>query len=224
MQIANGRMQSSFDWRAQVRDPGAGRTDNARMTATLVLESVNVARAEPRVIDGREVLTAIGKRAVSGPVAVRPLGLDGDEQADLSVHGGLSKAVYAYPREHEPVWRTLRAQAGAAGWDEPVAPGLMGENLSVRGLLETEAWVGDVLRFPDCELVVSEPRFPCFKFNAAMGFAKAAKMMAQSGYCGFYLAVKSPGTIAAGQRAELLPGPREVGVLELFRAKAARIR
>jgi MOSC domain-containing protein YiiM len=140
------------------------------------------------------------------------------------VHGGLAKAVYAYPLEHYPVWRTLRAQAGAAGWDAPLAPGALGENLSLRGLLEQQVWVGDELRFPGCTLVVSEPRFPCFKLNAAMGFAKAAKMMAQSGYCGFYLAVKTPGTLAAGQGFELVPGPREVGIAELFRSKAARIR
>jgi len=187
------------------------------------LESVNVARAEAREINGQRVMTAIGKRPVDGAVEVRPLGLAGDEQADLSVHGGLAKAVYAYPLEHYPVWQTLRAQAGAAGWDTPLAPGAMGENLSLRGLLETEVWVGDVLRFEQCALVVSEPRFPCFKFNAAMGFNKAAKMMAQSGYCGFYLAVKTPGCLRAGERFELVPGPRELGIVELFRAKAHRI-
>lgn len=187
------------------------------------LESVNVARAEAREINGQRVMTAIGKRPVDGAVEVRPLGLASDEQADLSVHGGLAKAVYAYPLEHYPVWQTLRAQAGAAGWDTPLAPGAMGENLSLRGLLETEVWVGDVLRFEQCALVVSEPRFPCFKFNAAMGFNKAAKMMAQSGYCGFYLAVKTPGVLRAGERFELLPGPRELGIVELFKSKAHRI-
>jgi MOSC domain-containing protein YiiM len=131
--------------------------------------------------------------------------------------------VYAYPLEHYPVWQTLRAQAGVAGWDEALPPGAAGENLSLRGLLEPHAWIGDVLRFPHCELVVSEPRFPCFKFNAAMGFNKAVKMMAQSGYCGFYLAVRQPGRIAAGERFELWAGPREVGIVELFRAKAHRL-
>ena len=187
------------------------------------LVSLNIARAEPHEIDGRTVMTGIGKKPVDGPVEVRPLGLEGDEQADLSVHGGLSKAVYAYPLEHYAVWKTLRAQAGAAPWDAPLPPGSMGENLSLEGLLEQQVWVGDVLRFPDCELAVSEPRFPCFKFNAAMGFNKAAKLMAQSGYCGFYLAVRTPGTLQAGQAFELVPGPREVGIVELFRSKAHRI-
>lgn len=190
---------------------------------TIELASVNVARAQERVIQGRPVMTAIAKRAVEGPREVKPLGLDGDDQADLSVHGGLSKAVYAYPLEHYPVWQTLRAQAGVAGWEDALPLGSIGENLSLRGVLEQDVWVGDVLRFPECELVVSEPRFPCFKFNAVMGFNQAAKMMAQSGYCGFYLAVKQVGSIRAGQHAELLPGPREVSIPELFRAKAHRI-
>ena len=183
--------------------------------------SVNVSLATPLVIDGRPVLTAIGKRAVPGPVAVKPLGLVGDEQADLTVHGGLSKAVYAYPAEHYPFWQTVRAQAGVAAWGEPLPPGALGENLTISGLLENEAWVGDVLRFADCELAVSEPRFPCFKFNAAMGFKQAAKMMATNAWCGFYLAVRSPGPVRAGEPFELVPGPREVGITELFRARVA---
>jgi MOSC domain-containing protein YiiM len=188
----------------------------------LLVHSVNVARAAPLLIDGRSVMTGIAKRPVTGRVAVRPLGLEGDEQADPSVHGGISKAVYAYPREHAPFWQTVRAQARVAGWDDPLAPGALGENLSLEGLLESQAYVGDVLRFPDCELAVSEPRFPCFKFNAAMGFAHAAKLMAQSGWCGFYLAVRTPGSVQAGESFEWIPGPREVGIQELFRSRMSR--
>ena len=185
---------------------------------------VNTARAGVRVIDGRDVLTAIGKRPVNGPVGVQALGLASDEQADLTVHGGLSKAVYAYPSEHLPFWQTVRAQAGVAGWNDAVPPGLMGENLSIAGLLEADAFIGDVLRFPHCELAVSEPRFPCFKFNAAMGFKHAAKLMAANAWCGFYLAVRTPGTLAAGEAFEVVPGPREVGITELFRARVAAPR
>ena len=187
------------------------------MSATLL--SVNVALAREATINGRSVMTAIGKRGVVGPVAVHPLGLEGDEQADLSVHGGLAKAVYAYPSEHYPFWQTVRAQAQVSLWDEPLPNGFMGENLTLAGLLESQAWVGDVLRFADCELAVSEPRFPCFKFNAAMGFNQASKLMAQSGWCGMYLAVRVPGTVRAGEAFTLLPGPREVGIAELFRSK-----
>ena len=98
----------------------------------------------------RQVLTAIGKQPVSGPVAVRSLGLAGDEQADLSVHGGLSKSVYAYPQEHYAFWQVVRAQARVAGWDDSLAPGAMGENLGLRGLLEGDMWIGDYLRLPHC--------------------------------------------------------------------------
>ncbi len=184
--------------------------------------SVNVATARELDIDGRAVMTAIGKRGVDARVAVRALGLEGDEQADLSVHGGLSKAVYAYPSEHYPFWQTVRAQARVSPWDAPLPSGVLGENLTLAGLLESQAWVGDVLRFGDCELAVSEPRFPCFKFNAAMGFAQAGKLMAQSGWCGMYLSVRVPGTLRAGEAFTLLPGPREVGIAELFRAKMSR--
>ena len=188
------------------------------------LLSLNVALAKPRDIGGRAVLTAIGKRPVAAAVEVRPLGLVGDEQADLSVHGGLGKAVYAYPSEHYPFWQTVRAQAKLAAWDETLAPGALGENLTLAGLLEDQVWIGDVLRFADCQLAVSEPRFPCFKLNAALGFNHAAKLMAANGWCGFYLAVRVPGTLRAGETFELVPGPREVGIPELFRARGAAQR
>jgi MOSC domain-containing protein YiiM len=190
------------------------------MKPTSVL-AVNVSLALPMPMDGREVMTGIAKHPVDGPVEVGPLGLAGDEQADLSVHGGPSKAVYAYPSEHFPFWQTVRAQARAAGWDEPLAPGMLGENLTLAGLLENEVWIGDMLRFPDCELAVSEPRFPCFKLNAALGFKHALKLMTANAWCGFYLAVRVPGRLHAGDRFDVVPGPREVGISELFRARVA---
>jgi len=189
-----------------------------------MLHHVNLSRAVAHSINGESVLTGIFKKPVDGPVAVRMLGLEGDEQADPSVHGGLSKAVYAYPMEHYPFWQTVRAQAKVAGWDDTLHPGALGENLGITGLVESDAFIGDVLRFPDCELAISEPRFPCFKFNAAMGFNQAAKLMAQNAWCGFYLAVRVPGTLQAGQAFELVPGPREVGIQELFRSKMSRAR
>ena len=181
---------------------------------------VSVGRARRVSIDGRLVSTAIGKQPVDGPVAVGRLGLDGDEQADPSVHGGPSKAVYAYPAEHLAFWRTVRAQAGASLWDEAVPPGLLGENLTVEGLSEDRLWIGDRLRLPGCVLAVSEPRFPCFKFARVMGFPQASGLMIQSGYCGAYLAVVVPGTVCAGDPIALEPGPREVNLRELFKARA----
>ena len=186
------------------------------------LSSVNLGLAHPIRVGGREVMTAIAKRGVAGPVAVRPLGLAGDEQADLSVHGGLSKSVYAYPHEHFAFWQVVRAQARVAAWDEGLSPGTMGENLTLRGLLEGDMWIGDYLRLPHCTLAISEPRTPCFKFNDAMGFNQASKLMMQSGYCGTYLSVIDTGTVEAGDEATLVPGPREVNLRELFQVRRER--
>ena len=189
------------------------------MTQETRLLHVNIARATPIEINGRSVLTAIGKQPVAGAIEVHPLGLAGDEQADLSVHGGLGKAVYAYPIEHYAFWQTVRAQAGVAAWQDTLPPGSLGENLTISGLLEADAFIGDVLRFADCELAISEPRYPCFKFNAAMGFKHAAKLMNQSGWCGFYLAVRVPGRLAAGESFDVIYGPRDIGIAELFKSR-----
>ena len=192
------------------------------MAASGRVVSVNVARAREIEISGKPVLTAIGKRAVAERVQVRALGLDGDEQADLRVHGGPARAVYAYPSEHSRFWQTVRAQAGVAGWDDPLAPGALGENLTIADVVETDVYVGDVLRFPDCALAVSAPRLPCFKLNAAMGFPHAVKLMVESAWCGWYLAVREPGTIAAGDVFDVVAGPRQVNVWELFRARTGK--
>ncbi len=181
--------------------------------------SVSVARSEIRLIQGRPVASAIGKRPMAGPVGVHRLGLDGDEQADQSVHGGLSKAIYAYPALHYPFWQGVRAQARVAPQDEALPHGFMGENLTIDGLMEEKLWIGDQLRLPGCLLAVSEPRQPCFKFNDVMGFAQASKLMAQSGYCGVYLGVIQPGHLSAGDEVELIPGPRELNLRELFMAR-----
>ncbi len=181
--------------------------------------SVNVGGVRTVKVGCSTSQAAIFKRPVAGDVRVEPLGLQGDEQANKEIHGGPSKAVYAYPHEHYGFWQTVRAQARVSLWDEPLPFGSMGENLTIRGLLEAQVWVGDVLRFPGCALAVSEPRLPCSQFSAAMGFAQAAKLMAQSRWCGFYLAVREPGVLAAGQAFELIPGPREVNIKELFESR-----
>ncbi len=183
------------------------------------ITSVQVALARKVSIGGRSILTAIHKTAVSGPVVVGRLGLEGDEQADLSVHGGLEKAVYAYPQEHYAFWCTARDQAGVTGFDTPLSPGAMGENLTLQGLLERDVWVGDVLQFANCTLRVEQPREPCFKFNAVMGFNTASKVMALNGVCGFYLSVTSPGILTAGDSFELVPGPRRISIPERFDAR-----
>ena len=186
------------------------------------LFSVQVGLARRMKIGERSVLTASAKQAAAGPVPVMPLGLSGDEQADLSVHGGLSKAVYAYPSEHYVFWQQARQQAGLGQIDDSLPHGSLGENLTLSGLLESGVWAGDVLRFPDCELRVTLPREPCYKFNASMGFAHASRQMAQSGFCGFYLAVQTPGALRAGESFELIAGRRSVSIPELFAAKMSK--
>ena len=181
------------------------------------LLGVQVAKARRAQMGSRAVLTAIFKTAVSGPVPVLPLGLAGDEQADLSVHGGLDKAVYAYPSEHYPFWSDARARTGHAEIDDALLFGSMGENLSLQGLLETQVWVGDVFKFAHCRLRVTSPREPCYKFNAAMGYSGAVRAMAQSGFCGWYLAVDEPGTISAGESFQVTPGPRTACIADAFK-------
>ena len=183
------------------------------------LLSIQVAQARRIPIGARSVLTAIHKLPVPGAVQVLPMGLAGDEQADLSVHGGLDKAVYAYPAEHYPFWREARAQAGLGNDIEALPFGSVGENLTLQGVLEADVWVGDVIRFKHCELRVTQPREPCYKFNAAMGFSGATRAMAQKGCCGFYLAVDQPGPVRAGEAFDLVPGPRRLRIAESFQAK-----
>ena len=191
------------------------------------LLSVNIgAAARLPVPGGRTVLSAIRKTPVEAPVVVGPLGLAGDEQADLSVHGGLQKAVYAYPAEHLAFWRAERARQGVVAADQPLPPGFMGENLTLTGLVEREAWIGDLLRFEgsDCVLRVTGPREPCGKLAAVMGVGVAGRLMVQRGISGFYLAVDAPGELAAGLAVHLEPGPRRLSVLDALRAKWAKHR
>lgn len=186
------------------------------------LLGVQTAKATGMMIDGKRVMTAIRKAAASGSVTVARLGLAGDEQANPDVHGGLSKAIYAYPSEHYEFWRKARAEKGLGLIDDALPFGFMGENLTLSGVLESDVWVGDVLEFPSCTLRVTDPREPCFKFNATMGFNTAAKAMAQSGFCGFYLAVDKQGSIAAGESFTLIAGSRQMSIPSSFAVKMRR--
>ena len=186
----------------------------------LTLLHVSRGVCQPLRVGERSVLSAIAKAPVPGPVAVGRLGMEGDEQADPSVHGGLDKALYAYPVEHLAFWQAQRQQHGLASAALP--PGFMGENLTVQGLLEHEVYVGDRLHFPECTLRVTAPREPCFKFNAVMGFVQAGRAMAQTGRCGFYLAVERPGSLEAGQHARLEPGQRALSIAQALAGKWAK--
>ena len=160
--------------------------------------SVNVGL--PREVEWRHDLveTAIHKSPVAGPVVVRRLNLDGDRQADLSVHGGPEKAVYVYPSEHYPHW-----QQELPGI--PLPWGAFGENLTTEGIQEVGVHIGDVLRVGTAEFVVTQPRMPCFKLNVRFQRSDMVKRFLQSGRAGFYLAVLQEGQLQAGDSVELVP-------------------
>ena len=192
------------------------------MTHTGRLLSIQIGKVRPLRVGERTLMSAIGKSPIDGAVTVGPLGLADDEQADLSVHGGLSKAVYALPSEHLAWWQQQRQARGVTLFEETLAPGYLGENLSLQGLLEHEVFIGDILRFEEVTLRVTQPREPCSKFNAVMGYAQAAKDMVQSSRSGFYLAVDVAGLLRAGESFELLPGPRATSIAQALGHKARK--
>lgn len=159
--------------------------------------SVNCSLPKTLLINGRKVSTGINKEPVAGPVAVHPLGLDGDGQADLTVHGGVFQAVYAYPDEHYAHWQRELAC-------EPLPPGSFGENLTLSGLLETEVCIGDQHRIGGVILQVTGPRVPCFKLGHKLDSPGILKPFLQSGRSGFYYRVLQEGLISAGDDVKVI--------------------
>jgi len=175
------------------------------------LVSVNVGL--PREVEwrGRTVTTGIFKSPVEGRARVRTLNLDGDRQADLSVHGGPTKAVYVYPGEHYAYWRQE-----LPGVDLP--PGSFGENLTTEGLRETEVRIGDRFRVGSAVVSVTEPRMPCSKLGVKFGRDDMVRRFLASERSGFYFAVVEEGDVAAGDAIEPLErATHEVTVSEIIR-------
>jgi MOSC domain-containing protein YiiM len=146
---------------------------------------------------GKSVATGFFKRPVTGRVRVRSLNIDGDEQADLIVHGGVDKAVYAYPSEHYAYWRRTLPEVDLP-W------GAFGENLTVEGLLENTVNIGDRFRIGTAEVMVTQPRFPCFKLNLKFGRDDMVKQFLDSRLSGIYFSVVREGEIEAGDSIERL--------------------
>jgi MOSC domain-containing protein YiiM len=188
-----------------------------RIARIMKLLSVNVGL--PREIEwkGKVVRTSIFKAPVPGRVRVAQLNLEGDQQSDLSVHGGIDKGVYAYPTEHYAFWRQE-----LPGMD--LAWGLFGENLTTEGLLEETVHIGDRFRVGSAEFVVSQPRMPCFKLGIRFGRPDIVKRFLQSGRSGFYFAVLKEGEIGAGDSIELLKRDEEgvtvADIVNLYRRDA----
>ena len=182
------------------------------------LLSVNVGLPLEVEWKGGTVRTSIFKSPVPGRARVRRLNIDGDQQSDLSVHGGAEKAVYAYPSEHYAFWREE-----LPGTDLP--PGVFGENFTTEGLLEGSVRIGDRLRVGSAEFVVTQPRLPCFKLAIRFRRPDMVKRFHRGGRSGFYLAVIREGEVTAGDWFELLardePGVTVAEVFNLYTADAA---
>ncbi len=153
----------------------------------------------PRLVmhNGEPISTGIFKEPVARRVMVRTLNLDGDRQADLSVHGGRDKAVYAYPSEHYDFWRRELPEMELS-W------GMFGENLTTTGLLETETNIGDRFKIGSAEVMVTQPRMPCYKLGIRFGRVDIIKRFMVSEHSGFYLSVLKEGEVGVGDEVELI--------------------
>ncbi len=175
------------------------------------LVSINVGLPRLFTSQGQTFKTGIFKKPVPGRVMLRWTNLDGDRQADLSVHGGPDKAVYAYPSEHYAYWRK-KLPAHDYDW------GALGENFTTEGLLETEVSIGDRYRVGSTVVMVKTPRLPCFKLAAKFHPDEITEDFLRSGYCGFYFSVIQEGEVGAGDEFEFLGGETpKLTVLEAFR-------
>jgi len=167
--------------------------------------------------DYKSVTSAIHKKSISNlknslPIEIHPLGVKGDEQANLSVHGGIEKAIYVYPAEHYAFWNELLTRETKK--PTLLKHGAIGENFTIEGLLETEVFVGDKLLIGNLEFAVVKLREPCFKFNAALSYKGAVKAMLQSGFCWWFFRVLKTGTLAAGAQITVVPGAREISIAQ----------
>jgi MOSC domain-containing protein YiiM len=189
------------------------------LTAKLLfkyMKIISISVGRPRLVmsNGNPVSTAIFKQAVSGPLMLRRLNLDGDRQADLSVHGGISKAVYAYPNEHYQFWRTELPEL-------ELNPGMFGENFTSEGLFEGETNVGDRFRVGEAELMATEPRLPCYKLGIRFGRTDIIKRFLQSRRTGIYFSVVKEGMVEAGNQVELLSrDPNNISIADITRVFA----
>jgi len=175
------------------------------------LISLNVARPRLAIYKGTTISTGIFKKPVAGPVLLRSLNLEGDQQADLSVHGGPYKAVYAYPSEHYPFWRQELPNLDLP-W------GMFGENFTTEGLAEDDLHVGDRLQVGSSVLMVRQPRVPCYKLAAKFQRDDILQRFLLSGRSGFYFSVEQEGRVAAGDLFELVSRNEEgITVAEMNR-------
>ena len=171
------------------------------MQSDMKLISVNVGLSRVVMSNGDPVMTGIFKEPVAGRVMLRTLNLDGDRQADLSVHGGPSKAVYVYPSEHYGYWKQELPEMKLP-W------GTFGENFTTTGLFESELNIGDKFHVGSAVVVVTEPRMPCYKLGIKFGRPDIVKRFLASERTGFYLAALQEGEVGVGDPIELIEGSK----------------
>jgi len=179
---------------------------------------ISIQVGKPRRIqwNGEEITTGIFKQPVAGHVPVRKLNLEGDAQADLRVHGGAKKAVYAYPSEHYPFWRDE-----LPGINLPW--GAFGENFTTAGRDEDSVHIGDIFRFGSAVLRVTQPRFPCYKLGAKFQRDDIISRFLHSGRSGFYLEVLEEGEAGAGDAIVLVEAdPHRVRVADIVSLETSR--
>jgi MOSC domain-containing protein YiiM len=152
---------------------------------------VNVALPKEIDFEGQRLTTGIFKEPIEGRIRIRTLNLDGDRQADLSVHGGPDKAVYAYPVEHYEYWHSVYP-------DLALPNGMFGENLTVEGLIESKINVGDVFRMGSATVIATQPRMPCYKLGVKFGRMDVIKKFLASGRSGIYFKVSKEGEVEKG--------------------------
>ncbi|MFY3739960.1 MAG: MOSC domain-containing protein YiiM [Candidatus Nitrosomirales archaeon] len=184
--------------------------------STMKLVSLNVGTPREVTLKNRTITTGIFKEPVKGRVMLRRLNIDGDKQADLSVHGGADKAVYVYPKEHYEYWRQKLPNMKLP-W------GMFGENFTTEGLMEDKVKIGDRFRIGTAELKVTQPRLPCYKLGIKFGRADMVKRFLASGRTGFYLAVLREGMVGAGDTIELISqGKSNATVADIVRLYAQK--
>ena len=155
------------------------------------LISINISLPKEVDFEGQRVVTGIFKEPIEGRIILRTLNLDGDKQADLTVHGGPDKAGYAYPIEHYEFWRKVYP-------DMKMSNGMLGENFTTEGLMEADVNVGDIFRIGSSKVIATQPRMPCYKLGVKFGRMDVLKKFLASGRSGIYFKVLEEGEVGAG--------------------------
>jgi MOSC domain-containing protein YiiM len=178
------------------------------------LISINVSLPNEVDFEGQKVITSIFKEPIEGRIILKTLNLDGDKQADLTVHGGLDKAVYAYSIEHYEFWRKVYP-------DIKMPNGMFGENFTTEGLMEAEVNVGDVFEIGSSKVIATQPRMPCYKLGVKFRRMDVLKKFLASGRSGIYFKVLEEGEVGAEDSIiQIKKDPTRVGISDIVRLYA----